>query len=109
MIENMNIQDFIKNSIVFLNKTIIPLLFALAFLFFIVNVARYFIIGGGNEEARKKAKTLALWGIIAFVVMVSVWGIVNLLVSGFGIGRNITPCPDFICADKYGLDPRKDF
>jgi hypothetical protein len=93
----MNIQELIKSSIVFLNKTLVPILFALAFLFFLINVVRYFIIGGGSEDAHKKAKTLALWGIIAFVLMVSIWGVVNVFISGIGISRNITPCPDFIC------------
>src|SRR3990167_588574 len=96
------LQDFISGFAGFLNSTLVPLLFALAFLFFLINATRYFIIGGDKEDARKKAKSLALWGIIAFVLMVSIWGIVNLLVSGLGIGKNITPCPDFICRDKYG-------
>lgn len=96
MISDMKIQTLIVDTLLFLNKTVVPLLFALAFLFFVVNVVRYFIIGGDQEDARGKAKMLALWGIVAFVVMVSIWGIVNLLTSGFGIGRSEPVCPDFL-------------
>lgn len=97
MIERMkSIQSLIGDSIVFLNKTVVPFLFALAFLFFIVTAARYFIIGGGSEDARKKARLLALWGIIAFVVMVSIWGIVNVLLSSLNISGGRPVCPDYL-------------
>src|SRR3989338_10308274 len=80
----------------FFNSTVVPLLFALAFLFFIINATRYFIIGGDKEAERAKARTFATWGIIAFVLMVSIWGIVNLLVNGFGIDNSGPICPDFL-------------
>ncbi|MBI4086525.1 hypothetical protein HY416_00895 [Candidatus Kaiserbacteria bacterium] len=90
-----SIQQLLKDSMLFVNKTLLPLLFALAFLFFLVNVVRYFIAHGADEKGREQAKRLAVWGIIAFVLMVSIWGIVNLLVSGFGIDRNNVVCPDY--------------
>ena len=90
------LQDFISGFAGFLNSTLVPLLFALAFLFFLINATRHFIIGGDKEDARKKAKSLARWGIIAFVLMVSIWGIVNLLVNGFGIDNSGPICPDFL-------------
>lgn len=92
-----SVQNYLRGIARFLNNTVVPLFFALAFLFFLVNVVRYFIIGGANEDARKKARLLALWGIIAFVLMVSIWGIVNLLVVDFGIENYSWPvCPDFL-------------
>ncbi len=102
-----SIQGILTGSIVFINSTVVPLLFALAFLFFLVNITRYFIIGGGNEEGRKKARLLALWGIIAFVVMVSIWGIVSLFLSTFGsYGKRTAPiCPDSLnVSDCYQYD-----
>jgi hypothetical protein len=62
------------------NSTIIPLLYALAFLFFIFGVARYFIFEQG-EEAQEKGKKFLLYGMIGLVVLFSVWGLVNLLIS----------------------------
>ena len=90
------LQDFISGFAGFLNSTLVPLLFALAFLFFLVNATRYFIIGGDKEAERAKARAFATWGIIAFVLMVSIWGIVNLLVNGFGIDNSGPICPDFL-------------
>ena len=93
----MNLQTFLGDLIAFGNTVVIPLLFALAFLFFIWNATRYFIIGGANPEEQKKAKSLALWGIIAFVLMVSIWGIVNLLIAGLNLDNYHSPlCPDFL-------------
>lgn len=92
----MNIQTFLINILSFLNATVLPFLFALAFLFFLWNATRYFIIGGSNEEDQTKAKALAVWGIAAFVFIVSLWGIVNLLVEGFRFGPNTAITPDYI-------------
>ena len=97
----MTLQKFLADLLAFGNSVVIPLLFSLAFLFFIWNAARYFIIGGANPEEQKKAKSLALWGIIAFVLMVSVWGIVNLFVEGLGIDFQAQqpPCPDYLSTE----------
>jgi hypothetical protein len=51
------------------NSTIIPLLYALAFLF------------EQGEEAQEKGKKFLLYGMIGLVVLFSVWGLVNLLIS----------------------------
>lgn len=61
------------------NTTIVPLIYALAFLLFIVGMVRFFFLGG--EEGREKGKQFMLWGVIGFVVLFSVWGIVRLLLT----------------------------
>ena len=100
----MSIQTFLTNIISFLNNTIIPLIIAIAFLFFIWNMARYFIIGGASEDNREKAKRNAFYGILAFVIIVSIWGIVNLLVVGLGFDRETPLLPDYM---KENWDPWK--
>jgi hypothetical protein len=79
------ISNFLGNIISFLNGTIVPLVFAIAFLVFIWGIFTFFIRGGDDEEKRKKGQMFMLWGIIGFVVMVSVWGIVNLLAEGLNL------------------------
>ena len=96
----MNIQTLLIGLLNFLNETIVPFLLAIAFLVFIWNATRYFIIGGSSSEEQEKARSLALWGITAFVVMVSMWGIVNILVSGLGLNDNPI-IPDYMC-EKLG-------
>jgi len=76
------VNDFIGAIIVFINNTLVPLVFAIAFLVFIWGVFRYFIFD--TESDREKGKSLMLYGILGFVIMVSVWGLVNAISGGFG-------------------------
>lgn len=101
---HMDVQTFLNDILIFINERIVPLLLAVAFLVFIWNVARYFIIGGADEQNRQKAKRLALYGIGAFVFIVCIWGIVNLFVSGLGFDRQSFICPDYNlnCNGEYG-------
>ena len=93
----MDIQAFIGGFLSFLNTAIIPLLVAIAFVVFLWNITRYFIIGGTNEEDREKARSVAMWGIATFVIILSIWGIVNLLISDLGFGGDVSPItPDYI-------------
>jgi hypothetical protein len=109
----MGIQDFILDVVSFLNSSIVPFLFAIAFLVFVWNAVRYFVIGGSNETEQEKARSLATWGLAAFIIMVSLWGIVNMFVSGFGIGRSRCIVPDYLreksgvsdCIDTTQTDP----
>lgn len=72
--------NLVNNSVVpFFNGAVIPLLYALAFLVMIFGLVRYFFTGG--EENREKGKQFLVWGILGLVVIFSLWGIVNLLLS----------------------------
>lgn len=86
----------------FINYTLLPFLFALALLFFLVNVVRYFIYGSGEAEGRAQARRLALYGIAAFVILVSIWGIVHIFTSALGIGGDRAVCPDYFGDACYG-------
>jgi hypothetical protein len=76
---------FVGNIISFINRILVPLVFAIAFLVFIWGMFQTFILGGGDEEKQSKGKQLMLYAIVGFVLMVSIWGIVNLVSSGFGL------------------------
>lgn len=78
------IDTFFLNIATFINNILIPLVFALALLLFVYGMYRYFIQGGSNEGDRETGRSLVLWSIIAFVLMVSIWGIVNLIAGGLG-------------------------
>lgn len=95
----MDLQTFLTNIALFLNNTIMPFIMALAGFVFIWNAARYFIIGGANPDDQEKARTLALWGILAFVFIVSLWGIVKLMVGGLNLGNTNQPVvPDYMAS-----------
>ncbi len=90
------IQKLLVNIPTFFNNILIPFFFGIAFLFFVINVVRYFVIGGSSEEGRDKAKNLIIYSIAAFVFIIIFWGIVNLLTTSLGLQGKDQPCPDFI-------------
>jgi len=99
---NNSIQALLGNVSLFISEVLIPVLFSIAFLFFLVNMVKYFIIGGASEEDRAKGKKNVLYSLIAFVFLISIWSIVTLLVNGLGIEDNDAICPDYMqgaCGD----------
>ena len=51
---------------------------------FIWGVVQY-VINSGEEAKKDKGKQFMLWGLIALTVMVSVWGLVDILGATFGV------------------------
>lgn len=68
-------------------NTLLPLIIAAAVVYFIYGIAMYVI--SGNEEAKDAAKSKIIYGVIGLFVMVSVWGLVNILVGTFGLDNTI--------------------
>lgn len=68
-----------------LNVVVAPLIFAFAFAAFIWGVVNYFFLHGSNETKREEGRQFILWGILGMVVLVSVFGFVNILLSALGI------------------------
>ncbi|HEY0964251.1 MAG TPA: hypothetical protein VGE31_00440, partial [Candidatus Paceibacterota bacterium] len=73
------LQQVFVNILSFVNRIVIPFILGIAFLFFAWNAIRYFVIEGGSEDGRDNAKNLALYSVLAFVVIVSFWGLVNFI------------------------------
>lgn len=96
-----SLQELIVNLTTFINNVLLPFLFALALLFFIWNAARFFILDASRTGAKDDARRLALYGIGAFVLLVSLWGIVNLLVNGLGWNDSNPVIPDYMMLDYY--------
>jgi hypothetical protein len=44
-----------------------------------------FIIYAGDENGRKEGRTIIFWGVIGIFIMLSIWGIVNLLGNTVGL------------------------
>jgi hypothetical protein len=63
----------------FANTYVVGLLIALAFLFFLIGIVRYFF--SENDENRAKGRQFALWGIVGLAVIFSLWGIVNVFLA----------------------------
>lgn len=76
-----------------INSVLIPVLFAIAFLVLLYGIAQAYIFSRGDEERIKQGHQIILWGIIAFVVMISVWGLVNIVANTFGLQGYFSPRP----------------
>ena len=78
-----------------INNVLVPVLFAVAFIVFLWGAFDTFIVGANNDEVKEKGKNLMLWGLIGFFVMVSIWGLVNILtgtvIFGNATGPSATP------------------
>ena len=96
------IQNLLVNLMGFLNDFFIPFLLAIAFLFFVINVIRFFVIGSTSEEGREKAKNVAIYSVLAFVLIVTFWGIINLLASSIGLEGCSQPQSDYVLSHFVG-------
>jgi hypothetical protein len=82
--------SFVINII---NTVAVPVLFAIAFLVFLWGIIQFFILSRGDEEKQAQGRGLMLYGIIGFFLMVSVWGLVNILVGTFSLNSNTPNYP----------------
>lgn len=64
-----------------INFVLLPVVIAVAFIVFIWGIVKAYILKPDDETARKQGHQLILWGIIGFVVIFSVWGIVQIVGS----------------------------
>ncbi len=86
---------FSRSLIGLIDVVLVPLIFAAAFVAFIWGVYLYFFLGAGNEEKRKEGRTFVVYGLIGFVLMLSLWGIVRMLTTSFGLGGQNRPALPF--------------
>ena len=78
--------EFLNNILIFLNNVLIPFILGIGFLIFVWGMFTYFIAGGADEEKRGKGKSLIIWTILAFVIIIVFWGVINLIGQGTGLG-----------------------
>ena len=69
-----------------INGIIVPVIFSLSALAFLYGVYKYFILGAGDVENRVAGRSFVIWGLLGMVVLFSVWSLVNIILSTFGIG-----------------------
>ncbi|OGG79152.1 hypothetical protein A3J11_00195 [Candidatus Kaiserbacteria bacterium RIFCSPLOWO2_02_FULL_55_12] len=81
-------SDLGSKIINIINTVLVPVLFAVAFIVFLYGAFKTFIIGANSEEVKEEGKNLMLWGLIGFFVMVSIWGLVNILTGTLIFGNN---------------------
>ncbi len=76
------------NSIVSVGNTVVvPIIFALAFLTFLWGILQNFFFHGDSEEGRRTGRAFILWGVLGMVLLFSVWGVVNIIITTLGFSR----------------------
>src|SRR3989344_5554904 len=90
-----------QNLIYIINGILVPVIFAVAFIVFLYGIARAYIFSGGDPEKVKEGHRLLMWGLIAFVVMISIWVLVNVIANTFGLAGAFAP-PTPSSVSPYG-------
>ena len=72
-------------------QALIPIVIGLAVLVFLWGVLRYVI--ASDDAGKEQGRIFMLWGIIALFVMVSVWGLVNILRETLQLNPATPPAP----------------
>lgn len=93
--QTRGIYSLFNNIIAVLGNVVVPFLWGIAFLMFVWNAIRYFVIEGHSEDGREKAKSLMIWSVAAFVFVSIFWGIINMLTSSSGLTGEEQPCSDY--------------
>ncbi|MCF7834248.1 MAG: pilin [Candidatus Pacebacteria bacterium] len=82
------LQGLLNFATCVLTKSMVPLLVAMATVAFVWGIIMY-VISGGDENKKDKGREYIMWGLIGLTVMVSVWGLVKILGTTFGIDHAI--------------------
>lgn len=69
-------------------NTAIPILIGIAVLYFIYGLVKY--VASAEDDDKKAARQIMVYGVIIIAVMVSIWGLVGLLQDVFLGGSNFT-------------------
>jgi uncharacterized membrane protein YidH (DUF202 family) len=80
------------NQLQALLQILLPLLIGLGLIFFVWGLVTY-ILASGDEAAKEEGKRKMIWGIVALFIIVSVWGIVAILQTLFGVNVSTAPTP----------------
>ena len=87
------IGTFFNGILGFINQVLLPVILGIAFLMFVWGVFKFFILGGSDEEAQQKGKSLMLYAVAGFVLILSFYGIVSVLTNGLGFGGESVDAP----------------
>jgi len=88
-----NICRVASTILYIINYVLVPVLFAVAFIVFLYGIVLKYIFSHGDPDKVSEGHKLLLWGLIGFVVMISLWGLVNVIANTFGLYGISAPPP----------------
>lgn len=80
-------ETLLKNILAFTNTVLIPFIIGIGFLVFVWGMFQFFIVGGSNDDAKEKGKSLMIYATLGFVLIIVFWGIVNLITQSTGLDK----------------------
>jgi len=83
----------LRTIIEFSTNVLIPFIIGIGFLVFVWGMFQYFIAGGANDESKEKGKSLMIYAIVGFLLIIVFWGIINLLASSTGLAGKTLESP----------------
>lgn len=90
-INTVYIQGYASSITGIINNILVPVLISISFIIFLYGIYKYFIKGAASDTDRKTGRTFALYGIIGFAVLFSVWGIVQIFMGTLGLNTGSVP------------------
>ncbi len=84
------VQDFMAGITDQIINPIVGIIFALALVYFLYGLVS-FIFSAGNEQKRADGKQHMVWGTIGMTIMVSVFGLLQLVLFTFSIQGDKLP------------------
>jgi hypothetical protein len=91
-----SVTDLINFFTGLIYSSVVPLLIGLALVVFFWGLV-VFIQKSDSAAEQEKGRSMMLWGIIALFVMFSVWGLVGILASTFGLRVCLPGAPGSGC------------
>jgi len=87
------LAEAFKAIVTFIQQILIPFLFAIGFFMFVWGVIKFFVIGGNNDDAKAEGKSLIIYALAGFVVILIFWGLVNIVAGGIGLSNQDIKAP----------------
>lgn len=86
---NATFKDLINFFISYINQGIY-LILGLCMLFFVWGVYKHFFYKSDSADSRAEGAQFVMYAIVAFFIVLSIWGLVNILLTTFGFGSSNT-------------------
>ncbi len=82
----MTFNDFMARVSEVVIQPILLLAFGVAFLIFVWGIVQY-IHNGDDAKSREEGQRSILWGLVGMVIMISVFGIINIIQGTIGVKK----------------------
>ena len=80
-VSSMTFAELVENTFIDIINILVPLIIAVIFAVLVWKLVDMFIINAGDQQARTNGKRTVVIATVSLVVVLSIWGILNLLIN----------------------------